>query len=84
MPIGSNFDDFLKEQGTYELCIETAIRSTLKLGSFNAADYLNDEETIAACIAPMLANADSAVCLQAVNDVVGAYLATNLPLKALT
>jgi hypothetical protein len=30
MPIGSNFDDFLKEQGMFELCTAAAIKSALQ------------------------------------------------------
>jgi hypothetical protein len=43
MPIGSDFDDFLKEQGMFELCSDAAIKSALQTAPFNAtvAAYLD-------------------------------------------
>jgi hypothetical protein len=42
MPIGSNFDDFLKEQGMLERCSAAAIKSALQTAPFDAtiAAYL--------------------------------------------
>ena len=33
MPIGSKFDDFLKEEGIFEITTAAAIKSVLRLGS---------------------------------------------------
>ena len=42
MPIGSDFDDFLKEQGMFKLCSAAAIKSALQTAPFDAtvAAYL--------------------------------------------
>jgi hypothetical protein len=46
MPIGSNFDDFLKDQGIFELCSAAAIKSVLQTGPFDATDSLIDDATV--------------------------------------
>jgi hypothetical protein len=51
MPIGSNFDDFLKEQGMFELCSAAAIKNALQSAPFDAADGLIDDATVAAYLA---------------------------------
>jgi hypothetical protein len=51
MPIGSNFDDFLKEQGMFELCSTAAIKNALQSAPFDAADGLIDDATVAAYLA---------------------------------
>jgi hypothetical protein len=42
MPIGSNFDNFLKEQGMFERCSAAAIKSAMQTAPFDAtvAAYL--------------------------------------------
>ena len=37
MPIGSKFDDFLKEEGIFEITTAAAIKSVLRLGSTSEA-----------------------------------------------
>jgi hypothetical protein len=51
MPIGSNFDDFLKEQEIFERCTAAAIKSALQTVPFDAADNLIDDATVAAYLA---------------------------------
>jgi DNA-binding phage protein len=65
VPIGSNFDDFLQEQGIYELC--TA-----------AANYLDDDATTAVYLAAAKAYDNPAICVQAVIDVAHARKAVKL------
>jgi intergrase/recombinase len=69
MPVGSNFDDFLKEQGIYDLCTGNAMKGAFKTAPFDAAVYLNDEETITAYLAVAKADSDPNVLLRAVNDI---------------
>jgi intergrase/recombinase len=69
MPIGSNFDDFLKEQGIFERCTAAAIKSAMQTEPFDAAHYLSDEETVAAYLAAAKADDNPAVYAKAVIDV---------------
>ena len=78
MPIGSNFDDFLKEQGEFELCTAAAKKSALKTVLFDAADYLDDEATIAAYLAAAKAERNPATYPQALIDVACARKVINL------
>jgi hypothetical protein len=69
MAIGSNFDDFLKEQGMFELCTAAAIKSAGHSAPFNAADYLSDEETMEVYLAAAKSDDNPAVYAKAVIDV---------------
>jgi hypothetical protein len=69
MPNGRNFDDFLKEQRIYEQCTDAALKSRLTTAPFDVADYLGDEETIAAYFAAVRAGGTTGMYLQAVKDV---------------
>jgi DNA-binding phage protein len=72
MPIGSNFDDFLKEQGMFEQCAAAAIKSAVHAAPSNAAHYLSDEETMVAYLAAAKADDNPAAYAKAVMDVVHA------------
>jgi DNA-binding phage protein len=84
MPIGSNFDDFLKEQGEFELCTAAAKKSALKTVLFDAADYLDDEATIAVYLSSAKADSNPAVHTQAVIDIARAREAIRLAKTAAT
>jgi DNA-binding phage protein len=78
VPIGSNFDDFLQQQGIYELCTAAAKKSTLKTAPFDAADYLDDDATTAVYLAAAKADDNPAIYVQAVIDVAHARKAVKL------
>jgi DNA-binding phage protein len=69
MPIGSNFDDFLKGQGMFEQCTIAAMKGALQTVPFDAADYLDNEATIAVYFSLALSDLDPNVLLRAVNDI---------------
>jgi DNA-binding phage protein len=78
MPIESDFDDFLKEQGMFELCTAAAKKSTLETAPFDAADYLDDDATMAAYLAAAKAERNPAINSQALVDLARARKAINL------
>jgi DNA-binding phage protein len=78
MPIGSKFDDFLKEQGMFELCTAAAKKRALDTAPFDVANYLDDDATIAAYLAAAKAERNPATYSQALIDVARARKVINL------
>jgi DNA-binding phage protein len=78
MLIGSDFDDFLKEQGMFALCTAAAKKRALETAPFDVANYLDDDATIAAYLAAAKAERNPATYSQALIDVASARKVINL------